>query len=101
MKNYMILLSAMCFVGLLACIHYYPGKADCKKELPEVKPGIYITRTDRVRTFEGGEVWILEYTVDGVFQAPVFDSPEALSEYREYLDTIGRVYRKEGDNGQK
>jgi hypothetical protein len=64
----------------------------------EEPPNIYITRTDRVRTFEGGDLWIMEYTVNGVMQAAMFDSPEALSEYREYLDTIGAVYKGEGDN---
>jgi hypothetical protein len=52
-------------------------------------------RTDHIRTFEGKEVWILEYTVNGTFQTPVFDSLEAAAEYQEYLDTIGKVYRKE------
>jgi hypothetical protein len=61
----------------------------------EVKPSIYITRTDHARTFEGREVWILEYTVDGMFQAPAFDGPEALAEYREYLGAIGKVYQRE------
>jgi hypothetical protein len=66
---------------------------------PKTKPpNIYITRTDRVRTFEGSDLWIIEYTVNGVMQAAMFDSPEALAEYREYLDTIGRVYKGEGDN---
>jgi hypothetical protein len=72
-----------------------------KSKPPEVKPNIYITRTDHVRTFEGEEVWILEYTVNGMFQAPAFGSPEALAEYREYLGTIGEVYRKEEGNAEK
>jgi hypothetical protein len=70
-------------------------------EPPSEQPGparsIYITRTDRVRTLEGETVWILEYTVDGRFEAPAFTSREAMAEYREYLDTIGRVYRGEGE----
>jgi hypothetical protein len=57
------------------------------------KPSIYVTRTDYVRTLEGGGVWILEYTVDGEFQAPLFDSREGMTGYREYLDTTGTVYR--------
>jgi hypothetical protein len=57
------------------------------------KPSIYITRTDHVWTLEGDEVWILEYTVNGEFQAPLFDSREGMIGYREYLDTIGTVYR--------
>jgi hypothetical protein len=62
----------------------------------EEPPNIYVTRTDRVRTFEGSDLWILEYTVNGVMRAAMFDSPEALAEYREYLGAIGKVYRKEG-----
>jgi hypothetical protein len=62
---------------------------------PNTGPSIYITRTDRVLTLGGETVWILEYTVDGRFEAPAFHSPEAMAEYREYLDTIGKVYRRE------
>jgi hypothetical protein len=54
-----------------------------------------VIRTDHTRTFEGEEVWILEYTVNGALQAPVFDSLKAVAEYREYLDAIGNVYWKE------
>ncbi|MDR2094408.1 MAG: hypothetical protein LBP76_02680 [Treponema sp.] len=59
------------------------------------KPNIYIIRTERVHTVMSGEVWILDYTVNGEFQSPMFDSLEALREYREYLGTIGNVYQKE------
>jgi hypothetical protein len=69
-------------------------------ELPSGKPNIYITRTDHILTFDGGEAWLLEYTVNGEIQSAMFDSREAMTEYREYLDTIGRVYRKEGDNAE-
>jgi hypothetical protein len=62
---------------------------------PEAGPSIYITRTDRVLTLGGETVWILEYTVDGRFQSPAFHSLEAMAEYREYLDTIGKVYQGE------
>jgi hypothetical protein len=62
---------------------------------PDAGPSIYITRTDRVLTLGGETVWILEYTVDGRFEAPAFTSREAMAEYREYLDTIGKVYRRE------
>jgi hypothetical protein len=58
-------------------------------------PPIYITRTDRIRTIEGREIWILEYTIDGVLQSPAFNSREAMTEYREYLDSIGKVYQGE------
>jgi hypothetical protein len=69
-------------------------------ELPRGNPNIYIPRTDHILTFDGGEAWVLEYTVNGVLQTPVFDSQKAMTEYREYLDTIGNVYRKEGDNAE-
>jgi hypothetical protein len=59
------------------------------------KPSIYITRTDQVRTIGGKTVWILEYTVDGIVQAPIFNSQEAMTKYRAYLDTIGTVYQQE------
>jgi hypothetical protein len=59
------------------------------------KPSIYITRTDHLRTLDGGELWVLEYTVNGELQAPAFSSQKAMTEYRAYLDTIGTVYRKE------
>jgi hypothetical protein len=61
------------------------------------KPSIYITRTDRVPTVDGRDVWILEYTVNGELQAPLFNSQKAMTEFREYLDTIGTVYRKEAE----
>jgi hypothetical protein len=59
------------------------------------KPDIYITRTDSYRTIEGDVVWVLEYTVNGEVQNPGFNSREAMTEFREYLDTIGRVYQRE------
>jgi hypothetical protein len=62
---------------------------------PESAKSIYITRTDHVLTFEGETVWILEYTVDGRLEAPAFTSQEAMTRYREYLDTIGTVYQRE------
>jgi hypothetical protein len=64
-------------------------------EVSTPKPSIYVIRIDHVLTFEGKEVWVLEYTVDGVLQTPVFDSLEVVAEYLEYLGTIGKVYRKE------
>jgi hypothetical protein len=59
------------------------------------KPDIYITRTDSYRTLEGNVIWILEYTVDGIAQNPGFNSLKAMIEFREYLDTVGRVYQTE------
>jgi hypothetical protein len=59
------------------------------------KTDIYITRTGSYRTIEGDVIWILEYTVNGEAQNPGFDSREAMIEFREYLDTIGKVYQKE------
>jgi hypothetical protein len=38
---------------------------------------------------------VLEYTINGVVQSPGFNSQKAMTEFREYLDTIGRVYRRE------
>jgi hypothetical protein len=68
----------------------------CKKpSKPEAKPSIYITRTDRFLDLNGETVWLLEYTIDGRFQSPAFHSLEAMAKYREYLDTIGKVYRRE------
>jgi hypothetical protein len=61
------------------------------------KPDIYITRTDRVYTFEGKEAWILDYTVNGEIQTAVFNSQKAMTEFREYLETIGSVYQREGE----
>jgi hypothetical protein len=66
----------------------------------EAGPSIYITRTDHILTLGGETVWILEYTVDGRFEAPAFTSQEAMTEYREYLDTIGTVYRRETKENQ-
>jgi hypothetical protein len=60
----------------------------------DTKPSIYITRTDSYRTIEGDILWILEYTIDGKVQNPGFNSQKAMTEYREYLDTIGRVYQR-------
>jgi hypothetical protein len=65
---------------------------------PETGPAIYITRTDCIRTMDGRDVWILEYTIDGIWQSPAFNSLGAMTEYREYLDTIGRVYQREEEN---
>jgi hypothetical protein len=61
----------------------------------EREPSIYITRTDRVHLVDGRSMWTMDYTVDGVLQGAMFDSPDAMAEYREYLDTLGRVYQKE------
>jgi hypothetical protein len=59
------------------------------------KPDIYITRTESYRTVEGDILWVLEYTINGVVQSPGFNSQKSMTEFREYLDTIGRVYRRE------
>jgi hypothetical protein len=59
------------------------------------KPDIYITRTESYRTVEGDILWVLEYTIDGVVQSPGFNSQKAMTEFREYLDTIGKVYQRE------
>jgi hypothetical protein len=63
----------------------------------KAKPDIYITRTDSYRTIEGNIIWVLEYTVNGVVQNPGFNSQKAMTEYVEYLDTIGKVYQREGE----
>ncbi|MDR1902066.1 MAG: hypothetical protein LBQ88_07295 [Treponema sp.] len=61
------------------------------------KPDIYITRTDSYRTIDGNTLWVLEYTVNGVVQNPGFNSQKAMTDFREYLDTIGKVYQREGE----
>jgi hypothetical protein len=61
------------------------------------KPDIYITRTDSYRAINGNIIWILEYTVNGIVQNPGFNSLEAMTEYREYLDTLGNVYQREAE----
>jgi hypothetical protein len=61
------------------------------------KPDIYITRTSSYRIIEGDIIWVLEYTINGVVQNPGFDSREAMIEFREYLDTIGKVFQKEDE----
>jgi hypothetical protein len=62
---------------------------------PIPKPSIYITRTDHFRTLDDEYVWVLEYTIDGVFQSPAFTSREAVEEFLKYLGTIGSVYQRE------
>jgi hypothetical protein len=66
-----------------------------RSTLPDQKPSVYITRTDAYRTIEGKDMWLMEYTVDGILQGTMFNSQEAMTEYREYLETIGRVYQRE------
>jgi hypothetical protein len=61
------------------------------------KPKIYITRTESYRTIEGGAIWILEYTVNGAVQNAGFNSQRAMTEFREYLDTLGTVYQREAE----
>jgi hypothetical protein len=61
------------------------------------RPDIYVTRTDSYRTIEGDIIWVLEYTINGVVQNPGFNSQKAMTEFREYLDTIGRVYQREAE----
>jgi hypothetical protein len=68
---------------------------EVKPQINITRPSIYITRTDRFLDLNGETVWLLEYTIDGRFQSPAFHSLEAMAEYREYLDTIGKVYRRE------
>jgi hypothetical protein len=65
---------------------------------PRTGHAIYITRTDRIRTMDGRDIWLLEYTIDGIFQSPAFNSLEAMIEYREYLGTIGKVYQREEED---
>jgi hypothetical protein len=62
------------------------------------KPSICVTRTERVRTFEGTDVWILEYAVNGELQATMFNSQKAMTKYWEYLHTIGNVYQHEAED---
>jgi hypothetical protein len=89
-KGALVIVSAA-FIFLLGLALMLNGS----EKAATVKPNIYITRTDHILTFEGEEVWILEYTIDGILQAPMFDSRGAMVDYREYLDTVGNVYRKE------
>jgi hypothetical protein len=63
--------------------------------VPEPERNIYVTRTDHILNMEGKEVWILEYTVNGEIQGTLFNSQKAMTEYREYLDTIGTVYQRD------
>jgi hypothetical protein len=76
----------------ILAVKYSPTEPELK---PEAGPSIYITRTDRFLDLNGETVWLLEYTIDGRFQSPAFHSLEAMAAYREYLDTIGKVYRRE------
>jgi hypothetical protein len=91
------LAGALLLFVILAVIASRDGHpaGDRQPEEGGTKPSIYITRTDQVRTIEGKTVWILEYTVDGIVQAPFFNSQEAMTRYRAYLDTIGTVYERE------
>jgi hypothetical protein len=86
------------FVAIILLICFALFSDGPKTEPPELKPDIYITRTDHILTFDGGEAWILEYALDGAIQAAMFDSQETMTGYREYLDTIGTVYKGEGED---
>jgi hypothetical protein len=61
----------------------------------DTRPSIYITRTYHILTMEGRDMWILEYTVNGELQGAMFHSQRAMTEYYEYLHTIGTVYQRE------
>jgi hypothetical protein len=61
------------------------------------KPDIYITRTSSYRIIEGDIIWVMEYTINGVVQNPGFNSQEAMIEFREYLETLGKVYQREDE----
>jgi hypothetical protein len=98
-KKEIVLVIFIAAIGFFICLRAVLSGPEPKP--PEAKQNIYITRTDHVLTFDGSEAWILEYTVNGEMQAAMFNSPEALAEYGEYLDTIGRVYRREDTNGQE
>jgi hypothetical protein len=86
----LIMLFIVLFLGVR--LIFWDGASE-----PKMRPGpsIYITRTDHFRTLEDEYVWVVEYTIDGVFQAPAFISPEAMMDFMEYLRTIGDVYQRE------
>jgi hypothetical protein len=88
--SFPLIVFAVVLISLL-----YTGPSPEQPEPPPAGPSIYITRTDHVLTLEGETVWILEYTVDGYWQAPAFTGREAMERYAEYLGTIGEVYRGE------
>jgi hypothetical protein len=89
-----IILLAVGYVLLLLLFSPLIGMYQKQKEEP-LKPAIYLTRTDKLRVFDGSVVWVVEYTVDGVLQSVVFNSPEEAVDYTEYLGVIGNVYKKE------
>jgi hypothetical protein len=92
----LVLFTAFILVCILAgFLLLYALSPENKVPGPESVPSIYITRTDRFLDLNGETVWLLEYTIDGRFQSPAFHSLEAMAAYREYLDTIGKVYRRE------
>jgi hypothetical protein len=64
-------------------------------EPPDTSASIYITRAYSLYLVDDRQVWIVEYTINGVWQSPAFISQEAMTRYVEYLDTIGTVYHRE------
>jgi hypothetical protein len=58
-------------------------------------PNIYVIRTEYMHTLGGKTVWMLDYTVNGELQSPRFNSQKAMTDFREHLDTIGKVYQRD------
>jgi hypothetical protein len=59
------------------------------------KPEIYIIQLDTFLHFDGRKMYVLEYSVNGSFQSPAFNSREEAAEYQKYLGQIGNIYKGE------
>jgi hypothetical protein len=57
------------------------------------KLDIYIIQLDTFLHFDGRKMYVLEYSVNGSFQSPAFNSKEEAAAYQEYLGQIGNIYR--------
>jgi hypothetical protein len=80
------LVALLAFTFALLCMLLFAGMYVDNHAVPSA----YIIRTDRMRTFEGDELWTLEYSMRGAVQQAAFDSPEDRDRYVEHLERLGK-----------
>jgi hypothetical protein len=91
MKYWFLIIMVIGFIG------FFLGDRKQDRQPPV---SIYITRTDHIRRYDGKEMWVLEYTINGELQNGIFTSQRAMTDYWEYLHTIGTVYQRKEKAGE-
>ena len=66
-----------------------------EKNTGNERPEIFIISLEKYRDFEGRDMWLFNYAMNGEVHQAVFSNTVRAQDYLEYLQTVGNIIGRE------